>query len=120
LYTMKQAIADNNMVTYVPPADDDSLGTFVVDKDTLLFNATPAVSNASNAIINPGGGSSSLNTASTTPAASGGGASAINAPSPAQLIIDQLLQQQPGSSKANALKNILIRNHPGTAIPQGY
>jgi hypothetical protein len=117
LTTIKTAIADNHMVTYVPPADDDSLGTFVVDKDTLLFNATPAVSNASNAIINPGGGSSSLN---TTPAASGGGAAAINAPSPAQLIVDQLLQEQPGSPKANALKNILIRNHPGTAIPQGY
>lgn len=117
LTTIKTAIADNHMVTYVPPADDDSLGTFVVDKDTLLFNATPAVSNASNAIINPGGGSSSLN---TKPAASGGGAAAINAPSPAQLIVDQLLQEQPGSPKANALKNILIRNHPGTAIPQGY
>ncbi len=117
LTTIKTAIADNHMVTYVPPADDDSLGTFVVDKDTLLFNATPAISNASNAILNPGGGSLSLNTASTP---SGGGAAAINAPSPAQLIVDQLLQEQPGSPKANALKNILIRNHPGTAIPQGY
>lgn len=118
LTTIKTAIADNHMVTYVPPADDDSVGTFVVDKDTLLFNATPAISNASNAILNPGGGSLSLSTASATP--SGGGAAAINAPSPAQLIVDQLLQEQPGSPKANALKNILIRNHPGTAIPQGY
>ena len=121
LTTIKTAIADNHMVTYVPPADDDSLGTFVVDKDTLLFNATPAVSNASNAIINPGGGSSSLNnTTSSSPPASGGGAAAINAPSAAQRIVDQLLQEQPGSPKANALKNILLRKHPGTAIPQGY
>ena len=121
LTTIKTAIADNDMVTYVPPADDDSVGTFVVDKDTLLFNATPAASNAGNAILNPGGGSLSLNnTTSSSPPASGGGAAAINAPSAAQRIVDQLLQEQPGSPKANALKNILLRKHSGTAIPQGY
>ncbi len=119
LTTIKTAIADNHMVTYVPPADDDSLGTFVVDKDTLLFNATPAVSNASNAIINPGGGSSSLN---TTPAASGGGAAAINAPSPVDKLITKLQTYNPGSVDANNIVAKIKRDYPNavTRIPSGY
>ena len=119
LYTIKKAIADDYMVTYVPPADDDSLGTFVVDKDTVLFNATPATSNASNAIINPGGGSSSLN---NTPAASGGGAAAINAPSPVDKLITKLQTYNPGSVDANSIVAKIKRDYPNavTRIPSGY
>lgn len=116
---LKLAIAENHMISYEPPADDDGVGKFIVDRNSKLFTVPSSTTSSGNPKINIGGGSSPT-AGGGTPAASGGGAAAINAPSPAQLIVDQLLQEQPGSPKANALKNILIRNHPGTAIPQGY
>lgn len=118
---LKLAIADNHMISYEPPADDDGVGKFIVDKNAKLFTVPSSTTSSGNPKINIG--SSSSSTASggaTTPTASGSGAAAVNQPSTAQQIIDQLLKQTPGSVKANALKNILIRNHPGTAIPQGY
>ena len=118
---LKLAIAENHMISYEPPADDDGVGKFIIDRDAKLFTVPSSTTSSGNTTLNIGSGSSpTAGGGATTPAASGGGAAAINAPSPAQLIVDQLLQEQPGSPKANALKNILIRNHPGTAIPQGY
>jgi len=118
---LKLAIADNHMISYEPPADDDGVGKFIVDRNAKLFTVPSSTTSSGNPKINIG--SSSSSTASggaTTPTASGSGAAAVNQPSTAQQIVDQLLKQTPGSVKANALKNILIRNHPGTAIPQGY
>jgi hypothetical protein len=121
---LKLAIADNYMISYEPPADDDGMGRFVVNKDAKLFTVPSSTTASGNIKLNTGTGGGSATTppsgGSTTAPPSGGGAAAINAPSAAQQIVDQLLQQQPGSAKANALKNILIRKHPGTAIPQGY
>ena len=124
LTTIKTAIADNYMISYEPPADEDGVGRFVVNKDAKLFTVPSSTTASGNIKLNTGTGGGSATTppsgGSTTAPPSGGGAAAINAPSAAQQIVDQLLQQQPGSAKANALKNILIRKHPGTAIPQGY
>lgn len=121
---LKDAIADNYMISYEPPADDDGMGRFVVNKDAKLFTAPSSTTASGNLKLNAGTGSGSATTptsgGSTTAPPSGGGAAAINAPSAAQEIIDQLLQEEPDSTKAKSLKNILMRKHPGTAIPQGY
>ena len=124
LTTIKTAIADNYMISYEPPADEDGMGRFVVNKDAKLFTVPSNTTASGNLNLNAGTGGGSATTppsgGSTTAPPSGGGAAAINAPSTAQQIVDQLLQQNPGSPKANALKNILMRKHKGTAIPQGY
>jgi len=116
---LKLAIADNHMISYEPPADDDGVGKFIVDRNAKLFTVPSSTTSSGNPKINLGSSSSST-AGGGTPAASGSGAAAVNQPSTAQQIVNQLLKQTPGSVKANALKNILIRNHPGTAIPQGY
>lgn len=117
MQTIKTAIANNSMIRYIPPVDDDGIGTFEVDADTPLFTVKSSNTKQGNLKLPQTSGASSN---STTPQASGAGAAAVNAPSAAQTIVDQLLQTTPGTPKANALKNILLRKHPNTPIPAGY
>jgi hypothetical protein len=118
---LKLAIAENHMISYEPPADDDGVGKFIVDRNAKLFTVPSSTTSSGNPKINIGGGSSPT-ASGGTPAASGGGAAAINAPSPVDKLITKLQTYNPKSVDAENIVAKIKRDYPNAVsrIPAGY